>query len=177
MAQKSSREDEKDLLRMSKAKLAKLENKHKQLDFLIGNWDVKSTSYKEGLGGGVYNGRDEYIRDNDESVITVNHLNENGEVMGKRILVYDALDDAYDVAYININNPMGIETSSMKLKDLGNNTFELAEKMDDKDGAEIKIKHELKKKPDGSLDWVIYESDAGKDDWKKVYAMDMKKDN
>src|SRR5690606_37110682 len=63
MAEKSTREDEKELLRMSKAKLAKLDEKHKQLDFLLGNWDVKSTSFTEGFGSGNFSGQDEYIRD------------------------------------------------------------------------------------------------------------------
>ncbi|UJH92284.1 hypothetical protein LZ575_06995 [Antarcticibacterium sp. 1MA-6-2] len=47
--EKNKREDEKQLLKASKAKLAKLENKHKQLDFLIGNWDVNSTNF-QGIG-------------------------------------------------------------------------------------------------------------------------------
>src|SRR5690606_9745335 len=57
MAEKGSSNDDKNLFRMSKAKLAKLDNKHKQLDFLVGNWDVKSTSFAEGLGGGSFDGR------------------------------------------------------------------------------------------------------------------------
>lgn len=176
MAEKSTREDEKDLLRMSTAKLAKLQDKHKQLDFLIGNWDVKSTSFTEGLGGGTFTGVDEYKRNKDENMIMINHLNESGEVVGKRIMVYDAINDEYDIAYININAPMGMETGSLKIKDLGNNNFELTEKMTGED-EDKKLKHELKKRPDGGMDWVIFESEVGKEDWKKVYAMDMKKKN
>lgn len=175
MAEKSTREDEKDLLRASKAKLAKLDNKHKQLDFLIGNWDVKSTSFTEGLGSGAFDGSDEYIRDNDENIMMINHMDDRGQVVGKRILVYNAMDDVYDAAYINILAPMGMETSTLKLKDLGNDTFELVEKSNNKDRADKKMKHELKKRADGGMDWVIYESDAGKEDWKKVYAMEMRK--
>jgi tetratricopeptide (TPR) repeat protein len=177
MAEKSTREDEKDLLRMSKAKLAKLDGKHEQLDFLMGEWEVKSTSFVEGLGGGEYNGRDEYLRNDDENIMMINHLNEHGDVMGKRIMVYDALEDVYDVAYINVNAPMGIETSTLKLKDLGNNTIELSEKSNNKERANKMMKHELKKRTDGGMDWVIYEADAGKENWKKVYAMDMRKNN
>ena len=176
MAEKSTREDEKDLLKMSTAKLAKLNEKHKQLDFLIGNWDVQSTSFTEGLGGGTFTGVDEYVRNKDENMIMINHLNERGEVVGKRIMVYDAINDEYDVAYININTPMGMETGSLKMKDLGNNSFEFTEKLIGED-EDKKMKHELKKRPDGGLDWVIFESDAGKEEWKKVYAMDMKKKN
>lgn len=175
IAEKSDREDEKDIMKMSKAKLAKLDDKHKQLDFLMGDWNVKSTSFTEGLGSGVYTGRDEYIQHEDENMIVIRHLNQQGKVMGKRIFVYDALEDAYDVAYINVNAPMGIETTSLKLKDLGNDTFELNEQSQDGDGK--KMKHELKKNPDGSLDWVIYQSEVNEDDWEKVYAMTMSKNN
>lgn len=173
MAEKNSREDEKDLMKMSMAKLAKLEDKHKQLDFLRGDWNVKSTSYAEGLGSGVYTGRDEYIQHEDENMIMINHMNQQGKVMGKRILVYDAVEDEYDVAYIDINAPMGIQTSSLKLMDMGNDTYELTEHYEE--GNDKKMKHELKKNPDGSLNWVIFEFKADEKDWKKVYAMDMSK--
>ena len=174
MAEKSTREDEKGLVRMSKAKLAKLDNKHKQLDFLMGNWDVKSTSFSQGPGGGSFDGRDEYIRDKDENMIMINHYDERGEIVGKRILVYDAIEDEYDMAYIDLNTPTGMVTGSLKLKDLGNNTFELSEK---NEAENKKMRHELKKRADGGMDWVIFESDESKEDWKKVYAMDMKRKN
>lgn len=177
MAEKSTRQDEKDLGKQSKAKLAKLDDKHKQLDFLIGNWNVTSTDFSESTAGQVYSGSDEYVRIKDENMVMINHLNENGEVMGKRILVYDAVQDEYDVAYIDVKTPLGIETATLKLKDLGNNSFELAEKYTAQDGKDKMMRHELKKRADGGMDWVIFESDAGKEDWKKVYAMDMKKKN
>lgn len=175
MAEKGNSKDDRELLRMSKVKLAKLDEKHKQLDFLLGNWDVKSTSFTEGLGSGSFNGSDEYIRESDENIMMVNHLDESGNVVGKRILVYNAPEDAYDMAYININTPMGIETSTLKIKDMGNNTFELVEKSDNQERADKMMKHELKKRTDGGMDWIIYEANTGKDDWKKVYAMDMRK--
>src|SRR5690606_25999794 len=174
MAEKGSSNDDKNLFRMSKAKLAKLDNKHKQLDFLVGNWDVKSTSFAEGLGGGSFDGRDEYIRDKDENMIMINHYDERGEIVGKRILVYDAIEDEYDMAYIDLNTPTGMTTGSLKLKDMGNNTFELSEKIE---AENKKMRHELKKRADGGMDWVIFEAGDGKEDWKKVYAMDMKKRN
>lgn len=177
MAQNSDREDEKDIMKMSKAKLAKLDDQHKQLDFLVGNWNVKGTSFSEGLGSGVSTGRDEYVQNENENMITINHLDQNGEVTGKRIMVYDANKDMYDIAYINTNAPMGIEISSLKLKNLGNNKYELTEQNEGRERVDIKVKHELKKNPDGSMDWVIFESEPNTGNWKKVYAMEMRKDN
>lgn len=174
-AENSDREDEKDVMKMSKAKLAKLDEKHKQLDFLMGDWNVKSTSYAEGLGSGVYTGRDEYIQNEDENMVMINHLNQRGDVMGRRIMAYDAIEDEYDIVYIDVNAPMGIKSSSLKLKDLGNDTFELTEESEEKDGDDKKMRHELKKNPDGSLNWVIFEYEPARQDWKKVYAMDMSK--
>lgn len=176
MAEKSDRRDEKDLLKMSKAKLAKLDNKHKQLDFLKGDWEVTGTSFEEGMGGGERTGRDEIIQEN-ENMITVNHYNARGDVMAKRIMVYNALEDAYDVAYINSNTPMGIQTSTMKIKDKGDGTVELTEHYKDDEDNDKKYRHTLKKKSESNLDWVVFESDANKEDWKKVYAMEMKKNN
>lgn len=177
MAENSTREDEKELLKMSKAKLAKIENKHRKLDFLMGEWNVTGTSFAEGLGSGVFTGRDEYVQNEDENMIMINHLNQRGEVMGKRIMVYDAAEDEYDVAYININTPMGIRTSSLKLKELDNDTYELIELPNEQDEDDKQMRHELKKNPDGSLNWVIYESEPDKEDWKKMYAMDMSRNN
>ena len=177
MAEKSTREDEKDLLKMSKAKLAKIDNKHKQLDFLVGNWDVKGTSFAEGLGGGVYTGKDEYVQEENENMIIVNHLDQSGNIMGKRIMVYDANNDVYDVAYINTNAPMGIHVSTLKLNKLSDNKYEFTEQDKDIEGDGKKIKHELLKNQDGSLEWVIMESEPDKEEWKKVYAMEMSKNN
>ncbi len=121
-------------------------------------------------------GRDEFIQHDDENMIMINHFNERGKVMAKRILVYNALEDGYDVAYINNNAPTGFETSFMKIKDQGDGTYELTELYKNGEGNDKKYRHNLKKKSDGILDWVIFESDANKEDWKKVYVMEMKKD-
>lgn len=177
MAEKSSREDEKDLMKMSKAKLAKIENKHKQLDFLVGNWNVKGTSFSEGLGGGEFTGKDEYVQDESENMLIVNHLNQNGKLMGKRIMVYDAEKDVYDVAYINTNAPLGIEIASLKLNKLSDSKYEFMEIDESVEGNGKKMKHELQKNPDGSFEWVIFESEPDKEAWEKVYAMEMQKSN
>ena len=171
--EKNKKEDEKQLLKSSKAKLAKLENKHKQLDFLVGNWEVESTSF-EGMGAGNYSGTDEYVQDESADMVVVNHKNPMGNVMAKRIMVYDAVNDEYDVAYIDTNAPMGIELSTLKLKDLGNGNYELMEEYVDEQGKNKKNKHEIKRTGNNEVDWVIFQAGENQD-WKKVYAMDMTK--
>ena len=92
-------------------------------------------------------------------------------------MVYNALEDGYDVAYINNNAPTGIEMSFMKLKDQGDGTYELIENYKDEEGNDKKYRHTLKKKSDNTMDWEVFESESNKEDWKKVYAMKMKKNN
>ena len=171
--EKNNKDEEKGLLKASRAKLAKLENKHQQLDFLVGNWDVESTNY-QGIGAGNYSGTDEYVKDESADMVIVNHKNPQGKVMAKRIMVYDAVNDEYDVAYIETTAPMGIEVSTLKLKDLGNGKYELIEEYVDEEGANKKNRHEIIKTGDKKVDWVIFEAGENQD-WKKVYAMDMTK--
>lgn len=176
IAEKSTREDEKPVMRGSKSKLAKLENKHKQFDFLIGKWDVVATSFNEGIGAGGFKGVDEIEQDEKSGVITIHHKNAQGEIEGKRLIVFDANEDVFDVAYIGMNAPMGIEHSTMKIKDLGNGKYQITENYDE-DGVKKIARHELQKNDNGELNWVVLEGGNEGKDWKKVYAMDFKKIN
>ncbi|UJH92285.1 hypothetical protein LZ575_07000 [Antarcticibacterium sp. 1MA-6-2] len=121
-----------------------------------------------------YSGTDEYIQDDSADMVIINHKNPQGNVMAKRIMAYDAVNDEYDMAYISTSAPMGIEHSALKLKDLGNGEYELIEEYEE-EGAKKKMRHELKKSGENKVDWVIFESGKDGQDWKKVYAMDMTK--
>lgn len=178
IAEKSDKEDEQTrILQGSKAKLAKLENKHRQLDFLVGNWDLTSTNFTNGEEAGKETGIDEVVYDEASSLITINHKNSNGELMGKRMMMYDPMDESFDVVYINTQTPMGIETSEIKIKEAGENKLELMEAYTTRKGEKKKMRHEINKSDANKLDWVIYESGANEQEWKKVYAMNMEKKN
>ncbi|QED37553.1 DUF1579 domain-containing protein [Antarcticibacterium arcticum] len=178
IAEKSDKEDEQTRIFMgSKAKLAKLENKHKQLDFLVGNWNLNSTMFTNGVESGKETGTDEVVYEEASSLITINHKNSNGDIIGKRMMVYDPIDEAYDVVYINTMAPMGIENSRIKIKEAGDNKLELVETYTDRKGEKKKMRHEINKKENNKLDWVIFESGANEQEWKKVYAMNMEKRN
>ena len=175
LAEKSENRYDKEIFYASKAKLAKLENKHKQLDFLLGKWKVTYHDYRG--GGEVVSDKiiEEYQQTEDEHVIMVNVIHDSGIVLGKRIWVYDAIDEEYDLVYIDTEAPTGLYTSSLKLKDLGNNRFELTEKFQHHAEDADKIRHEIIKTQDDIIEWVVYQSESGKEDWKKGYTIAMNK--
>ncbi len=179
MAGKSDKEDEQTrILQSSKAKLARLENKHKQLNFLVGNWNLNSTNFTNGVEAGNTTGTDEIVYDEASSLITINHKNSNGEIIAKRMMVYDPMEEGYDMAYINTLAPMGIENSFIKINKVEDNKLELMETYTNGKGEKKKMRHEINKKNDNNnLDWVIFEPGGNEQEWKKVYAMKMEKKN
>jgi len=178
LAEKSDKEDEQTrILQSSKAKLAQLEDKHKQLNFLVGTWNLNSTYYTNGEQAGKETGTDEIVFDEASSLITVNHRNSNGEIIGKRMMVYDPIDEGYDMVYINAATPMGIEKSLIKINEVGDNKLELMETYTNRKGEKKKMRHEINKNNPNKLDWVIFESAGNEQEWKKVYAMNMEKKN
>lgn len=177
IAENSNMDQEKtDVYRASKAKLAHLENKDRKLDFLVGNWNTDLTSYKDGKETNKSTGfttSADYNEDN--GMMNVVIKNPSGTPVAHRIVVYDALEDAYDMAYIDPTQPLGIRTSTIKVKDMGDNKYEFMEHYTTRDGKEKTVKHELVKNSDGNLEWVIYDKPDTGNDWEKVAVYDYKK--
>lgn len=92
-----------------------------------------------------------------------------------RIIAYDAVDDAFDVAHINPNNPLGIQTSQLKLKKIGENKYEMKGSFDQRDGKKVHMRHELVRNSNDNVNWIVYEQ-VENDQWEKVFSMNMKKD-
>lgn len=175
ISEKSEKEDERTrIYEGSKSKLAGLDKKDKQLDFLIGDWEIASSNYNEGKEVNKLQGKDLISYDEDANALIIRHRNDEDGSEGIRIIAYDAIDDEFDVAYINPENLQGIQVSSMKLKPVSENKYELMDHYKDRSGKKILLKHELQKLSDNELDWVIFEQDDN-DQWQKVYAMRMKK--
>lgn len=161
------------IMRTSKAKLAKLENKHKQLDFLVGTWNVEYTSFENNPEGQHFQGENEILYDDELNTFTVYHKDDRGEKVAARVIVYDAVNDVYDVAYFRPGEPLGIRSATMKIVEQGPEKFEMIEEYTDIDGTEKKARHELIKTGENNMDWVIYEAAENGTDWKKVVALDM----
>lgn len=174
ISEKSDLEQDKQLMGASKGKLAKLEDKDKQLNFLVGDWEVNSVAYDNGKEVQRMKGRDKIEYNENANALFVHHANEKNESEGVRIIAFDAVDDEFDVAYLNPHSLQGIQTSKMKMKKVGDNQYEFMDKYTTRSGKEMDMKHEIKKLPNQEVEWVIFEKDD-KAQWQKVYAMNMKK--
>lgn len=161
------------IMRTSKAKLAKLEDKHRQLDFLVGTWNIDYTSFSNDQEGQHFKGEDEIHYDEDLNAFTVYHKNERGEKVGARFIVYDAVNEEYDVAYFRPGEPLGLRSATMKITEQGPEKFEMLEEYTEIDGTKKKARHELTKTGENNMDWVIYEAGEDGTNWKKVVALDM----
>ena len=173
---KDSEDDwEKNTLHLeTRSKLAKIDKKHKQMDFLLGDWNIDATAYEDGKEVMKMKGKDKVKYDDAANSIVLHHYNEQGELDGMRIITYDAIDDEFDVAYFSPNRLRGIQVSNMKMKTAGDNRYEFTDSYTALDGEEVKLKHEIKKISDKEMDWVIMEQNDN-NEWQKVYAMNMTK--
>lgn len=176
LAENSDTDLDQQIFRASKAKLAKLENKHKTFEFMDGKYDIDISNYEDGKVSNNNKLHSEASYDESGNILTVKLTNQGDQVIGKRIVVYDAIEDRYDMAFLNTNEPLGIRVSHMKIKDLGNNKMEFMETYIDRKGNEQKAKHEIMKN-DGAIEWVIFEQAEDSNNWEKVVVQNYNKSN
>lgn len=175
IAEKSDIEDEQTrILSSSKGKLARLDKKDRQLDFLVGDWNIDATSYQEGKEAAQMKGKDKVVFEKNANALIFHHFDDQQNSEGMRILTYDAVDDEFDVAYLSPSSLQGIEMSSMKMQNVGENKYEFMDRYTTRNGQEMVMKHEMEKISDNEINWVIFEK-TNEGSWQKVYAMNMKK--
>lgn len=162
------------LYAMTRSKMAKIDKKHEQMDFLLGDWNIDATAFDKGKEVQKMKGKDKIEFNEPTNSIFIHHFNEQNEPDGIRVITYDALDDEFDVAFFHTDRLRGIEVSSMKMKSAGDNSYELTDSYTTRDGEKLDLKHEIKKISDNEMDWVIFEKDEN-DQWQRVYAMNMTK--
>lgn len=163
-----------ELYPMTRSKIAKLDKKHQQMDFLLGDWEIEATAYQDGKEVNKMKNKDKIEFNEETNSIFIHHFNEQNEPEGIRIMTYDAINDEFDVAYFNADRLRGIEVSNMKMKAISDNHFEFMDTFTERDGKETQLKHEIKKISDSELDWVIFEQNENQE-WERVYAMNMTK--
>ena len=95
--------DDTRLYHTSLAKLARIENRHRQLDFLLGDWEVDMTDLKDGEVVNSRQIRNSIFYDEGSDLIIADFKELDGKAFAKRIIVYDAVDDEFDIAYIGSN--------------------------------------------------------------------------
>lgn len=174
LAEKSETDLDQQILRASKAKLAKLDNMHRAFDFLEGKSDVDLTSYDNDKIANENKFYSNASYDESGTILTLNFSNRNNETIWKRIVAYDAMEDRYDIAYMDTSEPMGIRMSHIKVKDLGNNKMELMESYKDKKGKDHMMKHEIMKNED-AVEWVVFKQAEDSDNWDKVMVQNFHK--
>lgn len=166
---------EKNVVKSSKAKLAVLNNKNKQLSFMEGDWDVEYV---------WWNNNGQEMKDNGE--VEVNYVNDlvlvakAKDVRGDAgtgipgpvsIITYDAQNDDYDM--VNATPVLeGLYQSSMKLTKPSANKIVMVEEVND-DGTEMVFKHELEPKGN-SIIWTTYTLQPD-NQYKKVAVRNMRK--
>lgn len=158
----------------TRSKMAKIDKKDKQMDFLLGDWNIDATAYENGKEVQKMTGKDKIEFDEETNSIVIHHFDAQNEPDGVRIITYDALDDEFDVAFLNSDRLRGIEVSSMKMKPISDNQFEFIDTFTLRDGEKMKLKHDIKKISDNEMDWIIFEQNDN-NEWQRVYAMNMTK--
>lgn len=174
MAKEKDTEENQLVLEAGKAKMAILENKDKQLNFLVGNWENTTTTYQNGEEVTSNVSSNKVSFDSNGSIMIVDHDDSGKNPCCKRVMVYDPNEDEFDVAFIRRNQPTGIWNSKMQLKEVGKDHFELTESYLNNDNKEVKVKHDVIKNAD-DVEWTTYASNDG--NWEKVRAMTLKKKN
>jgi len=175
LAENIKDEDEKNQMKQaSLSKLARLENKHRQLEFLAGDWNITQTGYNDGEAMEMPASTQSISYLPGESVLRMNHTKEDNNACCERIVAYNAMKDTYQMAYINAVNPNGVEISDINIKDKGNGKFEFIESYTEND-QEKQAKHEIIKNDSDNIEWSVFLPKEGSTDWELVNNMKFKR--
>ena len=172
LATQKDNEENQLVIEAGEAKMAILENKDKQLNFLIGNWENETKTYKNGEEIESSISSNKISMEAGGSILIVDHDDPGNQPCCKRVMVYDPNDDEFDVSYMRRNKPNGIYSSSLRVKEIAANQYKVTEKYTTNDNKEVKMKHDIVKKPN-QVEWTTYASNDGK--WEKVRTMNLKK--
>ena len=174
LASQKDTEENQLVLQAGKAKMAMLENKDKQLNFLVGNWENETKTFQNGEEMNSSLSSNNVSYDSSGSILIVDHDDSGNDPCCKRVMVYNPNEDEFDVSYMRRNQPNGIYSSKMEVKEISEDHFELMEKYMNDDNEEVKVKHDIVKKPD-NVEWTTFASTDG--NWEKVRTMSLKKKN
>ena len=173
IAEKRDHEQDELILEAGKAKMAIMGNKDKQLNFLVGKWDNETKVYQNGEEVNSSISSNNISFDPVGSVLIVDHDNSGNDPCCKRVMVYNPIKDEFDVSFMRKDQPAGINNSSMQVKELDENHYELMESYTENE-EEMKLKHDIVKNTN-NVEWTIYASTEG--DWEKVRSMTLRKKN
>lgn len=161
---------EKGVLVNSKSKVAMLENKHKALAFMEGDWKMDVMNYN------VPTPRKEHYKASfqymDGDTYMLNRMTDNdGKIVQVIMMSYNAAKDEYETAFLQPTRLAGFEVSKGKIQKNGNGKYLLQEKFVDASGKEYLLKHHISKENDNKILWLIEESEDNGKNWKKSFDM------
>jgi len=172
IAEKRDHEQNELIIEAGRAKMAVMDNKDKQLNFLVGNWDNETRVYQNGKEVNSTKGSNNISFDANGSIMIIDHAENGNKPCCKKVMVYNPTDDDFDVALIGRNQPLGISNSKIQLTQVSPDHYEMIEKyMNDQD-EEVKLKHSIKKEAD-KVEWITYNSNGS--NWEKVRSMNLNK--
>lgn len=172
IAEKHEHEQDDLIIEAGKAKMAIMNNKDKQLNFLVGNWDNETKVFQNGEETNNSKSSNEISFDSAGSMLIVDHDTAGDKPCCKRVMVYNPANDEFDVAFMRKNQPIGIRTSKIQVTEVSPDHYELMENYINENDEEVNLKHDIKKNSD-QVEWITYNSkDSG---WEKVSAMNLKK--
>ncbi|MCB7480897.1 tetratricopeptide repeat protein [Christiangramia sediminis] len=172
IAEKTNHEQNDLIIEAGKAKLAILDNKDKQMNFLVGNWDNETKVFQNGEEVNSSKSSNNISFDSSGSIMIVDHDTPGKKPCCKRVMVYNPVKDEFDVAFMRRDQPNGIYNSKMQLKEVEPDHFEMIEKYTNDNNEEVEVRHDIQKKSN-EVEWITYNSkDSG---WEKVRSMNLKK--
>ena len=172
IAENSEHPENNLVLEAGKAKKAIINNKDKQLNFLVGNWDNETHIFQNGEETSSNVSSNNISFDDAGSMLIIDHDDAGKDPCCKRILVYDPTNDEFDVSFMRRTEPNGINDSKMKVKEISADHYEVIESYMNAEDQEVQVKHDIVKNSD-NVDWIVYASnDQG---WEKVRTMNLKK--
>lgn len=167
---------ERNISRMSKAKIATLDNKHQVLNFLVGDWTNDHTHWNAKNEEQKEKGTISFKTLND--MVLVAEVQEgtrvNDAIPGPVwIISYNAQNDTYESAWMD-PSMTGLQDSELKLKSKDKSKIVLEESYEE-DGAEHLVRHEIMPKGN-TIQWVMYSSKNG-EEFRKTDQFEMSRMN
>ena len=170
IAEKHDHEQDDLIMEAGLAKIAIIENRDKQLNFLIGNWNNETQVYQNGEVMNTTNSSNRISFDEAGSMLVVDHDTGDSKPCCKRVMVYNPLEDEFDVVFMRRNAPEGISNSKMKVKEMGPDQYQIVESYLDDSNQQLRFKHDITKE-DGLVKWAVYEeTESG---WNKSRTMNL----
>lgn len=146
------------MLETTQTKVALAEKTPQDLQFLKGKWNSKTYSFSNDEKRLVSEGEMIFAGNKNNSIINSEQYNKAGDYYGTRIIAYDAVDEEFDMAFIQ-DNMSGVRNSSLELVKSTPEQVIMTETFSEK-GKTVNTKHVLNRKGE-NIEWLVYDLSDG----------------